>query len=198
MPRVVDREARRAEIVAAAVAAFAERGVANTAVSDIVKTAGVAQGTFYLYFESKDDVVLAVAERLGDAMFEAIEGAVTVPGRAAVEKLRALSDTFSDYTTLTGISELIEIMHRDGNRAIHDRLAEHLTPRLVAIVEGIIEEGVAEGVFAVPDIQAAAWFVLGGLRSTELSGVPMTRMPTALAQATAFALRALGFSGESA
>ena len=56
MPRTVDRTARRAELVSAASRVFAENGVANTAVSDIVKAAGVAQGTFYLYFESKSAV----------------------------------------------------------------------------------------------------------------------------------------------
>ena len=41
MPRVVDREARRADLVAAAAAVFAERGVAKSSVSDIVGAAGV-------------------------------------------------------------------------------------------------------------------------------------------------------------
>lgn len=44
MARTLDREARRAEIVSAATTAFAERGIAHTAVSDIVKAAGVCSG----------------------------------------------------------------------------------------------------------------------------------------------------------
>lgn len=59
----VDRAVKRAELAGAAARVFGERGVAGTAVSDIVKAAGVAQGTFYPYFDSKDDVLLAVAER---------------------------------------------------------------------------------------------------------------------------------------
>ncbi len=198
MPRVVDREARRAELVSAAAAVFAEHGVANTAVSDIVGAAGVAQGTFYLYFGSKDDAVLAVAERFGDKMIEGIEQAVAVPQMPAIRKLLALRDVFGDSTAIAGASELIEVLHHPGNRAIHDRLAEHLTPRLVAIVQGIVEQGVDEGVFAVPDIHAAAWFVLGGLRSAELSGVPLPELPAAIAAATALALRALGCTESSA
>ena len=93
MPRVVDREARRAELVSAAAAVFAERGVANTAVSDIVKAAGVAQGTFYLYFDSKDDVVLAVVERIGDGMVERIDGARRGAGSSAVDKLPGAAAT---------------------------------------------------------------------------------------------------------
>ena len=198
MPRVVDREARRAELVSAAAAVFAEHGVANTAVSDIVAAAGVAQGTFYLYFGSKDDAVLAVAERFGDKMIEGIEQAVAGPQMPAIRKLLALRDVFGDSAAIAGASELAEVLHRPGNRAIHDRLAEHLTPRLVAIVQGIVEQGVDEGVFAVPDIHAAAWFVLGGLPSAELSGVPLAELPAAIAAATALALRALGYTESSA
>jgi AcrR family transcriptional regulator len=196
MARTMDREARRAEIVSAATAAFAERGIAQTAVSDIVKAAGVAQGTFYLYFKSKDDVVVAVAERIGDVMVDGIERVVAVPDLSAVDKFFALLDQLSDSTSNPDASELIEIMHGDRNRAVHDRLAEQLTPRLVSIIERIIDQGLAEGVFAVPDTRVAAWFVLGGLQSAELSGVPLTEMPASLAAATALALRALGYTGD--
>jgi len=196
MARTLDREARRAEIVSAATAAFAERGIAHTAVSDIVKAAGVAQGTFYLYFKSKDDVVVAAAERIGDVMVDGIERVVAVPGRSAVDKFFALLDQLSDSTSIPDSSELIEIMHREGNRTLHDRFAEQLTPRLVSIIERIINQGLAEGVFAVPDTGAAAWFVLGGLQSAELSGVPLTEMPAALTAATTLALRALGYTGD--
>jgi AcrR family transcriptional regulator len=195
MPRPHDREARRAQLVSAAATVFTERGVGSATVGDIVKAAGVAQGTFYLYFDSKDDAVLAVAERFGDVMIEGIERAVAAPDSDAVEKLLALRDVFDDSATLADAAELVEIMHHPGNRAIHDRLAEHLTPRLVAIVERIVAQGVDEGVFAVPDIHAAAWFVLGGLRSAELAGVPIAQMPAALTTATELALRALGYAG---
>jgi AcrR family transcriptional regulator len=196
MARTMDRIARRAEIVSAATAAFAERGIANTAVSDIVKAAGVAQGTFYLYFKSKDDVVVAAAERIGDIMVDGIERVVAMPDRSAVDKFLALVDQLSHSTSIPDASELIEIMHREGNRALHDRLTEQLTPRLVSIIERIINQGLAEGAFAVPDTGAAAWFVLGGLQSAELSGVPLASMPAALAAATTLALRALGYTGD--
>jgi AcrR family transcriptional regulator len=196
MARTMSREARRAEIVSAAVAAFAERGIAHTSVSDIVKAAGVAQGTFYLYFTSKDDVVVAAAERIGDTMIDRIERVVAAPESSAVDKFLALRDQLSDSTSDPDAPELIEIMHREGNRALHDRFVEQLTPRLVSLIARIIDQGLTEGVFAVPDTRVAAWFVLGGLRSAELSGVPLAGMPAALAAATALALRALGYTGD--
>jgi AcrR family transcriptional regulator len=193
MPRVVDRERRRAELVTAAAATFAAKGVADTAVSDIVRAAGVAQGTFYLYFDCKEDVILAVAERFGDVLVESIERTVAQPG-TAVGKLLALRDVFREATDADAAADLFEIMHRPGSRVMHDRLTEHLTPRLAAIVERIIAQGVAEGAFAVPDMHTAAWFVLGGLRSAELSGVTLAELPAALAAVTELALRALGYA----
>lgn len=195
MARAVNRQARRTEIAAAAATVFAERGVGNTTVDDIARAAGVAKGTFYLHFRSKDDVVVAVAERFGDAMVEGVERAVAARDGPAVGKIQALRDALSDSAAIPGASELMEILHRRGNRAIHDRLDEHLAPRLVSIVESIIKQGVAEGAFAVSDVHAAAWFVLGGLQSAELSGVALDEMSAALATATELALRALGYKG---
>jgi AcrR family transcriptional regulator len=190
-----DRIARRAELTSVAAAVFSERGVANTAVSDIVKAAGVAQGTFYLYFDSKDDILLAVVELIVAQMVAAIDSAFHMPGASAVEKLLALSDIFVGFDTDPSASDLTDFMHRPENRALHDRMAEQFTPALFPFVESIVEQGVAEGAFEVPDTVAAAWFVLGGLQSAELSGATAAEMPASLHAATHLALRALGYQG---
>ena len=194
MPRTVDPIARRAEIASAAARVFTERGVANTAVSDIVKAAGVAQGTFYLYFDSKDAAVLAVVEQMGAEMVAAIASAVGASGTTAIEKLLGLRDVLVSFDENPTAVALADFIHRPENRALHDRLAEHLTPALIPIVEAIVAQGVAEGVFEVPDTHAAAWFVLGGLQSVELSGTPVAQMPAAIEAATELALRALGYA----
>jgi AcrR family transcriptional regulator len=194
MPRVVDREARRAELVSAAAAVFAQRGVANTAVSDIVKAAGVAQGTFYLYFDSKDDAVLAVVDRIADGICEQTAARIDAAD-SAVDKLTSFSGVLSEAGSEPGAEAVIDLMHLPENRLLHDRLAEDITRRLVPLLATVVEQGVAEGDFTVDDPLAAAWFVLAGLQSVELAGTPLAEMPAALAKATAFALRALGHTG---
>jgi TetR/AcrR family transcriptional regulator, fatty acid metabolism regulator protein len=194
VPRIVDRTARRAELTAAAARLFAERGVANTAVSDIVKAAGVAQGTFYLYFASKDDAVLAVVDDMADAMIGAITAAVDSAGSTAVEKFLALRDVFMAFDVDPIALELADFMHRPENRPLHDRMAEKFTPALIPLMESIVSQGVAEGTFRVRDPHAAAWFVLGGLQGAELSGTSVAEMPAAIAAATGFSLRALGYT----
>lgn len=194
MPRVVNREARRAELVSAAATVFAQRGVANTAVSDIVKTAGVAQGTFYLYFDSKDDALLAVVERVSGTITENAAARLETAS-SAVDKLLALRNVLSEFGAEPEATALVDLMHRPENRILHDRLAEGLTRQLVPLLEAVVELGVAEGVFSVADPRAAAWFVLAGLQSVELAGTASREMPAALAKAIELALRALGHKG---
>jgi TetR/AcrR family fatty acid metabolism transcriptional regulator len=189
----MDPATRRAELASAAAACFAERGVANTTVSDIVKAAGVAQGTFYLYFDTKDDVVLAVVDQIGAQMVTEIEAAVGAAGATALDKFLGLRDVLISFDGDDAAIALVDFIHRPENRPLHDRLAEHLVPALMPLVESIVSQGVAEGVFDVPDTRAAAWFVMSGLQSVELAGTPAAEMPAAIESATQLALRALGY-----
>ena len=56
-------EQRRAELLAAARVLFLTKGVAATSLDDITQRAGVSKGLFYLYFASKEDLVLALHEQ---------------------------------------------------------------------------------------------------------------------------------------
>ena len=81
MPKV-DQEhldARRQQIVDAARRRFASHGFARTSIADIVTESGLSTGAIYRYFESKDDIVVAVCDQGADAFpaalgFEAING----------------------------------------------------------------------------------------------------------------------------
>src|SRR5215471_7056245 len=57
------KDERPAEIIAAALASFAERGFAATRLDDIARRAGVTRGTLYLYFPSKEELFKAVVRQ---------------------------------------------------------------------------------------------------------------------------------------
>ncbi|MFD2115502.1 TetR family transcriptional regulator [Paenibacillus yanchengensis] len=57
-------DGKYAKILQSAIAVISEKGLDKTSISDIVKKAGVAQGTFYLYFESKTALIPAIANNL--------------------------------------------------------------------------------------------------------------------------------------
>jgi AcrR family transcriptional regulator len=68
MPRTKPPQERRTDLLDAAQALVVEKGVAATTLDDVTRRAGVAKGTFYLYFESKDHLVLALRERFVDEL----------------------------------------------------------------------------------------------------------------------------------
>lgn len=91
MPRrpVLKPDARRRQLLAAAATVFATTGYRAAGITDIVQTAGVARGTFYLYFEGKANVFLAIADDFYDRLEQAVEAPGPEPdfptdGRAAI------------------------------------------------------------------------------------------------------------------
>ena len=73
---ILKPDARRRQLLLAATTVFAKLGYRAAGISDIVATAGVARGTFYLYFASKAEVFLAIA----DDFYDRLETAVTQGG----------------------------------------------------------------------------------------------------------------------
>src|ERR1041384_3287743 len=84
------RAGKRDAILRAAIDVFAERGYFNAQVADVARAAGVAAGTVYLYFRSKDDLLISIFER---GMREALaEGKQVVEGvDDPVERLRRVA-----------------------------------------------------------------------------------------------------------
>ncbi|GAA0338815.1 TetR/AcrR family transcriptional regulator [Micropruina glycogenica] len=195
-PRTTDKHERRAQLVAAAAEAFARQGVAATSVADIVRDAGVAQGTFYLYFTSKDDVILAVVEGVAETMLTSLQGRLDTAEMPAKDRLRAFGRLLADLARDGELSDVTDFIHRAENRTLHDRFAEHLLPRLLPLMEQLVADGVTDGSFRVADPRAAAWFVLGGLQSVELAGTSHAALPEAIDAAIDLALAALGASDD--
>ena len=196
VPRTINKHERRAQLVAAATDAFARQGVAATSVADIVRAAGVAQGTFYLYFTSKDDVILAVVAGVAETMLTSLQGRLDTAAMPAKDRLRAFGRLLGDLARDGELSDVTDFIHRAENRTLHDRFAEHLLPRLLPLMEQLVADGVTDGSFRVADPRAAAWFVLGGLQSVELAGTPHAALPEAIDAAIDLALAALGASDD--
>src|SRR5271155_5766139 len=68
------KETRRQQILDAALRCFSRDGFHNTTTADIVRESGVSQGTLYLYFATKDDVIIALADdrHQGEALLNAL------------------------------------------------------------------------------------------------------------------------------
>jgi AcrR family transcriptional regulator len=156
-----DPEARKDELIEAAERLFVEKGYDNTAVTDIVKAVGVAQGTFYYHFKSKEDVLGAIIIKSLEAVGRVISDTVNRTDLTAPKKLSAVIRAAFD--TITGKQGLLESLHRPGNALIHDKMKRITIDILVPLMARLVEEGKQDGDFDVPYPREAAELVLAAV-----------------------------------
>jgi AcrR family transcriptional regulator len=106
-PRTQPPEVRREQILDAAVAVFTERGVAATAMSEIATRAGVAKGTLYLYFDSKELLVEALAARYQQVVVDEAIRLRTGDGPLAERCERFLGATFDHHRANLALHQLL-------------------------------------------------------------------------------------------
>ena len=156
-------EARRDELLAAAVALFQERTVDDVTVADISAAAGAAKGTFYLYFESREALVEALQRDFLADLLEVMTAAGQRSGGGRMEAVAAEVDA------------AIEFVRRQARR--YDALfgdtmgKDAVAAPVVGALAKTIEEGRAAGEFDVADPQMTAellYAALGGAINTEI------------------------------
>jgi AcrR family transcriptional regulator len=149
-------ETRRAELLAAATRLFEERGFEEVTVADITEAAGVAKGTFYLYFDSKEALLDALRHDLTDSAASLLDdlGLPDDDGWAEfTDRLvrRAIAFQVEQYE----LHELIRLPHRHAL----DGGALEPADRLAAGLQRVIEAGVAAGEYRVDDPEMASRLV---------------------------------------
>lgn len=151
-------EERRADLIKAALKLFRKKGFSDTAVSDIVNEAGVAQGTFYLYFGSKDDILAAVAKEVAVERCGSIEQIVKMKNVGAVKKIKLILDALVELGS-EDKGWVVEY-HEPRFRQLHDQLTSKTLGEFYPLIVGVIEQGVSEGVFHSGHPSADAAFIL--------------------------------------
>lgn len=191
------RETRRQELIDAAVAVFSARGVSAATVDDIVRAAGVAKGTFYLYFATKDDAVNAVAAAMVEGVANRVEAVATDPTQSPVERLVAIGAAIREVGDQPHERDLIEVFHRPENQVLHDRIGERAIVRLTPAVAAIIGEGMSRGQFRHADPRSVAAFVMACFGSLHEVVTAPGDVPEVIDELNRFVLRGLGYEGEA-
>ncbi|WP_199062235.1 TetR/AcrR family transcriptional regulator [Serratia sp. ASV30] len=153
-------EVRRAEILQAASELFQEIGYESTSVDSIVRSAGIAKGTFYYYFKSKDEVLAALAQQLCAEMVARSQIIADDPQLGAIEKFCAI--IAAQNQTVEAGQALVEDLHRPENRALHERSNIGTVLAFGPILATVVEQGNQEGVFQVDDPLSTVQFILAG------------------------------------
>ncbi len=147
-PRTRRKDARPGEILAAALSLFAERGYAATRLDDVAHRAGIAKGTIYLYFPTKEDLFRAVVRQDLLPNLAALEALAAAHRGSAAALLRQLVTAMAARmdTEIAAIPRLV--LSESGNLPTLARFyAEEVVARGLALIGGVIARGVAAGEF---------------------------------------------------
>lgn len=133
-------------ILDAAVEVIAERGYFKSPVSEIAKRAGVADGTVYLYFKSKDDVLRTAIDRRFDRFYQQITDAfLTIEGpREQLEYIALVH--LESYQLNRSMAVLLQTEMRQSAKFIAEFSHRHLA-RYIQMVREIVRRGQEEGMF---------------------------------------------------
>ena len=169
-PRVIkSAEDRRRDIMEAAVAVFAGKGVAGATVADITHAAGVAKGTFYLYFDSKEHVVAALRERFVAELTGHAAPFIEAIGRVDWWDLaHAVAQDMVDWTLAH--RDICAVIMQTYAPETHD-IVQEADLSLIRLMATGIRAGIEAGAFHVDDPDLAAAFLYNGTIFTVLQQI---------------------------
>jgi AcrR family transcriptional regulator len=153
---------RRDRIVANATELFAAKGYHGTTVDEIVQATGIAKGTFYIYFDSKEEILVEVIKRLIESTLEKIDLELErKEGKDFVSRIETKGQEMLDLYLKR--SELLYMLMGEtvGNPRLTNQLKE-VYGRLAEGVEEDIREGVEAGdIYPFEDLKTISYALVG-------------------------------------
>ena len=143
-----DPEERKAEILDVAERLFTSKGYNKTTISDILDEIGVARGTFYYHFKSKEEVMDAIIMRIVNAN-TSVAKAIADDGNLPC-LVKMLQILFSAQSKSGGGEEkIIEQLHQPSNAEMHQKSLVMMVTHLAPILTQVVEQGISEKIMAV-------------------------------------------------
>ncbi|MFA5111935.1 MAG: TetR/AcrR family transcriptional regulator [Desulfobaccales bacterium] len=172
-PRATKKEIltafRTREILAAARTVLAERSPEAMTMEEIAAAAGVAKGTLYLYFQSKDDLIEALITQVGENILRDAESSLKAPGTPA-DKLIRLVSVLLGYLNRERLLFPIyarEVIRGEGqSRAGFWQRHLEMEERFVSLVTSLFTEGIEAGQFIPANPRLLTFLLRGLIRAT--------------------------------
>lgn len=156
-PRPDVSEERKDQILDAASEVFAEKGVHETRMDDIVKKSGLSKGTLYWYFNSKDEIVLNIFERIFSREFEELENMLNA-SESASDRLLYFADRASE--DVKRMLRLMPLAYEFMGWAFRKKFVQDAFKlyinKFMNILVPVIQQGIDTGEFRDIDPQSAA------------------------------------------
>jgi TetR/AcrR family fatty acid metabolism transcriptional regulator len=137
---------RPQQIIDAAIRVFARHGYYNSRVSDIAREAGMASGTIYLYFRTKDEILVRMFRDRMAQWVEFVRKAMAEMSGAAAKVRRLIFLHFKILEDNPELAEVVQVELRQGQKFFRGASAHEITAYF-ALIGSILEEGIEAGVF---------------------------------------------------
>ncbi len=161
MKRIVKKPTeRRAEIVKTARDLFLTKDYDKTTMQDFMNHLGIAKGTIYHYFKSKEELLEAVVEDIVNQHLEEMNILIQETTGNALKKIQALIQAGSKVAA----PSLLEKLHERGNEAMHTRILVSTLMKQAPIYAKLIEQGCEEGIFHTNLPLECAEFILSAFQ----------------------------------
>ncbi len=154
MPRTLnlaEHTVKKEAFVDAGLRLLQARGYEQMSIQDVLDAVGASRGAFYHYFDSKQQLLGAMVDRIADQALASLEPMVDDPRLAAIPKFERFFGGIASYKTdrKALMLELIKVWRSDENAVVRDRLRHTMVDRVAPILARIVEQGVTEEVFLV-------------------------------------------------
>lgn len=161
MSRIVKKsDERKLEIINTAEKLFMKKGYNKTAVDEIITKIGIAKGTFYHHFKSKEEVLEALVDKTLKSIIERAKDIAANKSLDAVEKMKLLLSV--QIPKDKDVRETTKNMQQADNRELNEKTNVKIILTLSPIIAKIVEQGVDERVFNVENILETVQFLFVG------------------------------------
>jgi TetR/AcrR family transcriptional regulator, fatty acid metabolism regulator protein len=134
------------QIIDAAVRVFARNGFYNSRVSDIAREAGIASGTIYLYFKTKDEILVTLFREKMAAFVSALRSEISREKDPEAKIRRLVRLHFEVLEASPDMAEVVQVELRQGQKFFRGASAHEISAYF-DLIGSILHEGVAGGVF---------------------------------------------------
>jgi AcrR family transcriptional regulator len=138
-------EARKNEILDTAERLFMERGYEQTTISDILSVSGIAKGSLYYHYTSKEDVLDGVLRRITAQIVAAAKAVADDSTMPAHEKMLRVIPSVSISESPN--ERMIQELHSPANALLHQKSIAQTIRAVAPVIAGIVEQGIREGVY---------------------------------------------------
>ncbi len=141
---VKEANVRKSEILDVAELLFGTKGFDGTSTTDILNMVGIARGTLYYHFKSKEDILDAIIERMTCSL---VAKANEIAGKKDVPVLQRLTLMMLALNVNNDLGhEIMEQVHKPQNALMHQKMQTRLLAGINPIITALIEEGIAQGI----------------------------------------------------